>query len=285
MAAQQVTHEEMIVEYAALASIQANVNTTMAGSDWIERANNPEADVEANRIPLDYHTAALIECYELSIAATAYKWWAPPKLDRNGAVMELVDILHFALSQLIADSYASDANPDTLEIEAVNTSIAEEILEAWDDASADTDAEDFDGDSIPVVRESDVGSLVMLNSACQSLTSALLEDGFDYEFWSAFWIVAQLLDVNPTVVAGLYRAKAELNRFRTRNGGVQGTYVKRWTFRDADSLTGELVTREDNAWLFDYVKQSQKPLTEGELATWLAERYNSRVVVPQRLDA
>ncbi len=252
---------DLISTYTSLARMQDATNKLMASPDWVRRASSPQDDVEANRMPLDYGTAIAMEAFELAGSAVAYKWWAPAKLDVRNATMELVDILHFALSLELVDSSDTNFQPD-YETVALN------IIRAWEASAGDT--ADFSSDNDPTVSESDIGSLALLNNAVMTLAAEATLAPCSENFWTAFWIVAQLLDVTPYGLANIYKAKAALNRFRTLNGALAGTYVKMWKFSDQGPV------REDNAWLLDYVIGQASALTEEQLDTWLAAAYASR---------
>lgn len=280
---QQASTQAMFAEYFALARIQDETNRQMAGPDWIRRALDPSKDLSDNRMPLSYTTAALIEAYELSIVAVNYKWWAKPgQLDRPAAVMELVDILHFAISGLLVSEHEIDEA--TGEVSQVYEGIpydnvASVILTPWTELFQD-DENDFDESSTPMIDPSNVGDSLILNEACRTLVQEIMmedEDAFGNAFWISFWTVAHLLDSSPERIAALYRAKAVLNRFRNNNGARTGTYSKSWMIPADIIADGDApyVTKSDSDLVYEYTGTLSKgeTLNEANLTAYLTETY------------
>lgn len=214
------------------ATTQETVNTAMTGEDWRDRAGLLTA--------IDYPMAALDEACEFWKSAINFKWWAKTafELDIPNAVVELVDMMHFGLSQDLIKS-----NPGQ---------VASRMAEAYM-ASDDIDpASPFDPQ----------GAKVSMKAFIHGVTAPSPTVN-----WLAFWNMASSIGVDPKVLVTKYRAKAILNQFRTRKGAKEGTYVKKW-------LSG----KEDNFYLMQWVDvQIGKGVhpTDQEISSWLDEAYTS----------
>ncbi len=135
---------------------------------------------------------------------TAYKWWKKQEADWGQANMELIDILHFAISDAVENACERGASQAEAEAQ-----VAELILTG----AANTTVID-DG---------------------KALVSALAHDGSSAKplqcgqtfFNALFSLLTQAYGDADTVYL-TYIGKNALNNLRQQRGYKQGTYIKMW---------------------------------------------------------
>ena len=137
----------------------------------------------------DYYRAVWVECAEL-LDHYGWKWWKQQHADLEQVKLEIIDIWHFGLSEL-------------LRANQVDKGLAERLASAL----ASDDKVDF--------RAS------VENLALQSLAT----QQFDLE---AFVTVMQALPMTFDELYRGYVAKNILNAFRQQHGYQDGSYRKRW---------------------------------------------------------
>ena len=150
----------------------------------------------------EYYRAVWVECAEL-LDHYGWKWWKRHAVNRDQAVLEVVDIWHFGLSELIR------AN-------AVDRTLAKRLQTSL----ADPSPSDF--------------RLAVEELARSSLASR----GFDME---AFAGVMRALPMTFDELYEIYVAKNVLNVFRQANGYASGEYRKVWDGREDNEHLSELV--------------------------------------------
>lgn len=277
----------LIKDYAALAAIQASVNSAVTSEDWPTRASEAgqvEA-LERNQVPIAYCDAGLDEGIELFRCMVPFKWWSgATAVDPENALVELVDILHFGLSEEIAGVHAYNNEP--LEIAAYATPglTLEQIYEAAAHAVLRPFVdEEYDLDNLDV-QLLDVNcqtSLFGFRRDVKNLLGAMCYDTFD---WSSFWALCLSLGKTPELVASSYRAKAVLNKFRKTKGYKNGTCG--WADGNIN-YSGELYIkvwsdgREDNSHMMDFLAsfintEGRQP-SEDEMNSFLESSYQQQV--------
>lgn len=166
-----------------------------------------------------YLRAASVEAGE-AIDHHTYKWWKKQSANLIQVQLEIVDILHFYLSEV-----ARIAN-DPEKARA-------DLFEAWklDDQFLEFDGVVYRFEEMDTLRKLDI----MMGLACARRIN-----------WALFRAV--MLDAKLTFdsMYSTYAAKNVLNLFRQHNGDKQGTYIKLWS------------GREDNLYLEDLM-QSWNP--------------------------
>ena len=137
----------------------------------------------------DYYRAVWVECAEL-LDHFGWKWWKKQSADIDQVKLEVIDIWHFGLSEL-------------LRANQVDQGLAERFIAALDDSS-----------------EAD------FRAAVEHLAlSCLATKQFDLE---AFAGVMHALPIDFEDLYRRYMAKNVLNAFRQNHGYQDGTYRKRW---------------------------------------------------------
>ena len=169
----------------------------------MQEAHNAQvhADWRTNRY--EYHRAVWIECAEL-LDHFGWKWWKKQMPDLAQVKLELVDIWHFGLSEL-------------LRADAVRPELAETL-------------------DVPPAESPDPEGL---RQAVEALAGACLASkGFSVE---RFADLMRALPMSFDELFRLYVGKNVLNRFRQDHGYRDGTYRKTWAGREDNEHLMELL--------------------------------------------
>jgi hypothetical protein len=148
----------------------------------------------------EYYRAIWVECAEL-LDHFGWKWWKHQTPDLEQSRLELVDIWHFGLSELIRDDSPLDG--------ALEQFAALESLAAQSGQSPD--AESF---------RASVEALAL--ATLQKQTFSL----------PAFVAALKALPMGFQELFEMYIGKNVLNRFRQSHGYKEGTYQKLWQGRE-----------------------------------------------------
>lgn len=150
----------------------------------------------------DYYRAIWVECAEL-LDHYGWKWWKHQTPDLEQSRLELVDIWHFGLSELIRD---------TIDLDEVLTGF--DALAARKQENKDTQSIDSEG----------------FRAAIETLAErTLVNKAFSM---SAFVEALAALPMSYQELFELYIGKNVLNRFRQSHGYKEGTYQKLWAGRE-----------------------------------------------------
>ena len=200
-----------VVEFRELMQVQAETNTA-AMKDW-------------KKNPPNYVAAALVEAGE-TLEHLDFKWWkgrkaySQPNLAQ--ARMELVDILHFLISDILANYVFDDVNNASYEgAEADRMQITAEIFSTVDEATPEVDVE--------------TAADYLIN--CMGY---LAMDPIDIEVWKSWMSAVNYLGMTWSEVYGMYLGKAALNRFRWSNG-YGSEYIKEWDGREDNEYLAEII--------------------------------------------
>lgn len=174
--------------------LQREINSQVSSS-WIA-ANNP------------WYRAVWTECAEM-MDHVGWKWWKMQESDILQVRLEVVDIWHFGLSDLIQH----DINPS--EVEKL-------LHDLWSQSEPEFDIleliEDF-----------------ALNTLQKKRFSL---DGFVK--------LSKAVDLDLDALFKLYIGKNALNRFRQDHGYKQGTYIKIWKSREDNEWLMDIVNAIDS---------------------------------------
>lgn len=155
-----------------------------------------------------YYRAVWIECAEL-LDHIGWKWWRRQQRDVEQARLEVVDIWHFGLSDLLRASAVNDALADRM---AARAAAAE---------GAD------------------------LRAAVEALAlRALKQKAFDVD---SFVDVMNALPMRLDELHDIYVGKNVLNAFRQDHGYGDGSYVKTWNGREDNKHLAEIAAGLDIA--------------------------------------
>ena len=167
---------------------------------------NREVHPEWRTRGYEYYRAVWIECAEL-LDHHGWKWWKHQQANLDQVRLEVVDIWHFGLSDLLRTGAVDDA----LAVRMTARS-----------------APSGDGD---------------LRGAVEALALAALRDrAFDVE---AFVDVMNALPMSLDELHDAYIGKNVLNAFRQAHGYRDGSYVKHWAGREDNEHLTELAAGLD----------------------------------------
>ena len=142
----------------------------------------------------EYYRAIWVECAEM-LDHFGWKWWKKQSPDMDQVKLELVDIWHFALSELIR----SKSLEEGLAVRLANIRAAEPDPE-------------------------------LFRRAIESLAASSLNSrSFEMD---CFVDAMRLLPMELDELFELYIGKNILNRFRQNHGYKEGTYRKEWSGRE-----------------------------------------------------
>ena len=151
-----------------------------------------------------YYRAIWVECAEM-LDHFGWKWWKKQTPDLDQVKLELVDIWHFALSEMIrTNTLTDDLGPGLSAIELTQTPDAEAFRLAIETLAQDS-------------LQTQSFSMVPFVAAMRSLPMAY-DELFD-----------------------LYIGKNTLNRFRQNHGYKSGEYRKLWQGREDNEHLVELL--------------------------------------------
>ncbi|MGS2719853.1 dUTP diphosphatase [Paraglaciecola aestuariivivens] len=175
-----------------------------------------------------YLRAAMIESVE-GIEHHGWKWWKAQQKDLAQLQMELVDIWHFALSDIIIGF-----NGD---IEKSAQTIAEELASGRKSVT-------FDGKNYPFSQQHILDNLELMAGLCAAKR-------FDVPL---FLQIVEQAEMTSDELYRQYVGKNVLNFFRQDHGYKEGTYIKIWQDREDNEHLVEVLDSLDIA-LADYSDQ------------------------------
>ena len=142
----------------------------------------------------EYYRAIWVECAEM-LDHFGWKWWKKQEPDIDQVKLELVDIWHFALSELIKSGQLDESlGAELANVESI--------------------------DSEPEIFRKAIESLAI--SSLQSRSFKM----------SDFTYAMQTLPMDLKELFALYVGKNVLNRFRQDHGYKEGSYRKLWAGRE-----------------------------------------------------
>ena len=176
----------------------------------LQDRHNRQVHAEWRDQGYEYYRAVWVECAEL-LDHIGWKWWRRQQPDIEQARLEVVDIWHFGLSDLLRANAVNDALADRM-AERANAS-----------ESADQRAD--------------------LRAAVETLALATLtHKSFDIE---AFVDVMNALPMRLDELHDIYVGKNVLNAFRQDHGYRDGSYVKIWNGREDNAHLAEIAAGLD----------------------------------------
>ena len=188
-------------------SLQNSMNSKV-DPDWV-----------AARYP--YLRAVAIEGAE-AIEHHGWKWWKKQDKDLPQLQMELIDIWHFILSEILLRSTDTNTRPETALERALQESQAQHSL-------------DFDGASYDFAPMDLVSKLELLIATA---VARRIEIGL-------FASIMADCDLDWTELFRQYVGKNVLNMFRQDKGYKTGTYLKEWHGREDNEHLVEIIHRLD----------------------------------------
>ena len=190
-------------------SLQARMNAKV-DPDWV-----------LARYP--YLRAVAIEGAE-AIEHHGWKWWKKQDKDLPQLQMELIDIWHFILSEILLRNEQEDSEPIDALLDAME-SIATET-------QVSLDGLDYALGELDLVRKLELMiALSVVRRIEMPLFAAIMAD----------------CDMDWTELYRQYVGKNVLNMFRQDHGYKSGTYIKEWQGREDNEHLVEIIHRLDAA--------------------------------------
>lgn len=222
------TFEFTPVQLFEMLDLQSEANDVMATS-WKQHT----------ALTLPFYRAGHIESTE-AIQHMGFKWWKKYVSAKPQAEMELVDILHFALSDALRmSSYSPEvavANllQDTAQVDFwaigrfANTLFSGPMFARTPDNPKVSNMLEIDALEFNDIAEQFIARTILQGSCHMGL----------------LYCMFQSLGVTPEKAHALYVSKNALNKFRTANGQIEGTYRKIWDSREDNDHLTEFVESE-----------------------------------------
>ena len=174
----------------------------------MQDAHNTLVHVQWRTQGYAYYRAIWVECAEM-LDHFGWKWWKKQDGDLAQVKLELVDIWHFALSEMLRQDKLQDAVADALyEVDAV---------------SGETAVSQTAGPSLEDSEERFRLAIEALAAACLRTRSFELQPFAD---------AMAALPMTYDELFSLYIGKNVLNGFRQNNGYKSGEYRKLWQGRE-----------------------------------------------------
>lgn len=221
---------------------------------------------------IQYYRAAWTEAAE-AINHHGWKWWKKTDCDMNQLKLELIDIIHFALSHKFREFIVNELGENT---DASNIDMSEMAYECASQMM------DFDAtvtlEQIGKYASDDAYEKLELKDGEIDIAKFPLPDALELFIyntlqcaepdWATLMMLFDMVGETAQSVYDQYEYKNLLNIFRTSNGQRTNDYKKMWD------------GREDNEYLTDYRVQCQANGEEfsvdGVLA-FLQDTYNQQL--------
>lgn len=179
-------------------NLQDTINSKI-NKDW-RSAENP------------WYRAIWTECAEL-MDHVGWKWWKSQDVDAAQMKLELVDIWHFGLSELLT-------------LDSNETKIAALLASALSELDKN--------------QTSNVSAPNILNTIESFAVATLQSKSFDLP---SFITLAKTSDLSANELFKLYIGKNILNKFRQDNGYKSGNYIKVWEGKEDNVWLSELIEK------------------------------------------
>ncbi len=173
----------------------------------MQDAMNSKVNPDWKQAGSEWYRAIWTECAEM-LDHYGWKWWKHQQPDMDQVKLEIVDIWHFAMSDLLLGGQSNDA-------------LAEQIESELDQA---TDAAD-------------------IRDAIEKLALNTLET--KHADVKVFASVMQQADLSFAELFKMYVGKNVLNFFRQDHGYKDGTYIKVWNDREDNEHLAEIMANLD----------------------------------------
>ncbi len=169
----------------------------------MQNAHNVQVHPEWRTQGYEYYRAIWVECAEL-LDHFGWKWWKKQIPDLDQVKLEIVDIWHFGLSDLIrADRLDESVGAAMFAVETTVTATANQL---------------------------NSGDVIKFRAAVETLAeSSLSQQLFQLE---PFQRLLETLPMSLTELFRLYVGKNVLNSFRQDHGYKTGEYQKLWSGRE-----------------------------------------------------
>lgn len=193
-------------QFISLCALQSSLQEVTVGQDWMFK-------------DLDFGTAILVESGE-ACDHFGWKWWAQQNLDKYQAMIECVDILHFAFSGMIAANV-----PQGLTYEMCFDGLSNAISQLDEQSIEIRNSYNF----IDWIKD---GALAGVMGEYGHTIDSMLH-------------ASSLLGYDTEAVFKAYIGKNVLNRIRKANGYKEGKYIKTWFGQEDNVVLQEVMDSLD----------------------------------------
>ncbi len=220
---------------------QIALNTKAYNEDWLNKGRTQE---------FDYSLAASQEIGEF-VNSFGYEWWSGDKQDIGNCKMEIVDAVHFMLSQSVIDSkYADEA------IESIYQGLQMSV-----DLSVDN------------VKTLSLAKMLMASLNLNSSSEYVEAHGLlGLNAWALLFSLARSIDFDLRNLYTRYMAKALLNQFRQDHGYKTGVF-KYGYFAAERYLKLWDGVNQDNYFLTTWLDEQFVPPDLETIRQWLHDNY------------
>lgn len=189
----------------------------------LQHSMNSKVDPDWIKARYPYLRAVAIEGAE-AIEHHGWKWWKKQEMDLAQLQMELIDIWHFILSEILLRSTDSGQDP--------KTALHQALAEAEETDLIQLDQREYPLDSMDLVRKLELLIAVSVARRIElSLFAAIMAD----------------CQLDWTELFRQYVGKNVLNMFRQDKGYKEGTYTKIWQGREDNEHLVDIIHRLDPA--------------------------------------
>ena len=204
--------------------LQDSINS-LINKEW-RHAHNP------------WYRAIWTECAEL-MDHIGWKWWKKQEIDIEQAQIELIDIWHFGLSDILQRKITIDE-------------ISKELEKVSLDALID-------------IHHTTIDKSELLTKVEDFMAFTVTHKSFDIQ---SFMNLSLMLSLDIVEIYKLYVAKNVLNSFRQHNGYKSGEYIKIWNNREDNEHLYEILNNyyEDkidiqlSSYLYTQLEQRYKQI-------------------------
>lgn len=195
----------------SMLTIQDELNRLTIGPCWREQH-------------LDWTLAIFVECAE-GIEHLAWKWWKKQEVNLKAAQLEVIDIHHFVLSNLL--HVMPFGTLEGIADEEHESSYMHRVAPMH-----------FHGDKYEIDALEPIALFKLIGA----------QAGANYADLGLIFALGEKLGMTPQEQYKLYCAKAVLNTFRQKNGYKEGTYKKIWKAEEG-VMADQVHHYEDNDFL------------------------------------
>ena len=218
-----------------IATLQYAANDNMA-EDWTQQ----------DRMSIPFFRASYIEAVE-AIEHMGFKWWKKKVPDYSQAKMELIDILHFAVSDLLRESafsigqaalIAEDSRSYPVTFYHIGRMAGFEHMGTPSEPTLDGEILATKLPGSENYRIHDIQNMDF-NDLCEQLIFSSLMDGVTKI--RILYCLFERLEMEADEVHALFVGKNALNQFRTANGQKKDDYSKIWDGREDNEHLSEFI--------------------------------------------
>ena len=207
--------------------LQQKLNDNTNGKGW-------ENGLTAQGKKIDWRRCIYLEAAEL-VESYPWKHWKniDAKVDTDNVKVELVDIWHFVMSEVLRVNALGDAR-DLKELASdIEASIANENVEYLQDYYAQIEA-------------------------IEELIEKLFCNFELVDFTATFFRLCEKLGLGFDELYSLYIGKNILNIFRQDHGYKDGTYIKVWNGKEDNVVMQEILANNSNIGVDELYKELEK---------------------------